>query len=130
MKHFEEPLTVFLNDEQLSSPSLGVNILSESASFGFLDSLFIRICNSRDVNHSREWRNASIGSLLTAVQNARKTFRTRAKLSRVAFQMILLIRRYMVSEGYKLDETVPELMRGAIRGRLQNPMKYLCTMVK
>ena len=130
MKHFEEPLTVFLDDEQLGSPSSGANTLSESPSFGFLDSLFVRICNSRDVNHSRDWRSASIDSLLTAVQNARTTFRTRAKLSRVAFQMILLIRRFMVSEGYKLDETVPELMCGAIRGRLQNPMKYLCTMVK
>jgi len=130
MKHFEEPLTVFLGDEKLDSPSTGASILSEPTSFGFLDSLFVRVCNSRDVNHARDWRNASIDGLLTAIQNARRAFRTRAKLSRVAFQMLLLIRRFMVSEGYKLDETVPELMCGAIRGRLQNYIKYLYTMVK
>ncbi|KIM52561.1 hypothetical protein SCLCIDRAFT_18127 [Scleroderma citrinum Foug A] len=130
MKHFEEPLTVFFGDEKLGSSSTGASILSEPSSFGFLDSLFIRVCNSRDVNHARDWRNASIDSLLTAVQNSRRAFQTRAKLSRVAFQVLLLIRRFMVSEGYKLDETVPELMCGAIRGRLQNYLKYLYTMVK
>ena len=63
MKHIEELLTIFLNDEQLDSPSSGVNIPFESASFGFLDSLFIRICDSRDINHSRDRRNASINNL-------------------------------------------------------------------
>ncbi|KAL4067425.1 origin recognition complex subunit 3 N-terminus-domain-containing protein [Scleroderma yunnanense] len=130
MKHFEEPLTVFLYDEQLGSSITGATVLSEPDSFGFLDSLFTRICNSRDVNHARDWRNASIDSLLAAVQSARRAFRTRAKLLRVAFQVLLLIRGFMVSKGYKVDETVPELICGALRGRIQNSMKYLCTMVK
>ncbi|KAG6333086.1 hypothetical protein ID866_5999 [Astraeus odoratus] len=127
MKHCEEPLTVFLSDEHLgSSPS----ILCEPASFGFLNSLFSRVCNSRDTNHAAEWLNASIEGVLTAVRTARDVFKTRAKLLRVAFQVLLLIRQFMVSKGYKLDETLPEIMCGAIRGRLQNTMKYTCTMVK
>ena len=115
MKHFEELVTAFLYDKHLGSPSSRANVLFESASFSFLDFLFIHVSNSCDINHSRDWRNASIDNL-TAIQNTWKTFWTRARPSRVAFQMILLIRRFMVLEVYKLDEMVPELMRAAIRG--------------
>ncbi|KAI6022101.1 origin recognition complex subunit 3 N-terminus-domain-containing protein [Pisolithus marmoratus] len=130
MKHFEEPLTVFLHNERLGSSDDGSSVLSEPTSFGFLDALFTRVHNTQDTIHHREWLNTSIDGLLSAVRTARKTFRWRVRLLRVAFQAILLIRTFMISEGYKAEATLPELMCGAIRGRIQNVTKYLCTMVK
>ncbi|KAI6143578.1 origin recognition complex subunit 3 N-terminus-domain-containing protein [Pisolithus tinctorius] len=130
MKHFEEPLTVFLHNERLGSSDAGNSVLGEPASFGFLDALFTRVHSTQDANGRREWLNTSFDGLLSAVQTARKTFRTRVRLLRVAFQVILLIRTFMIAEGYKVEATLPELMCGAIRGRIQNVMKYLCTMVK
>ena len=115
MKHFEELPMAFLYDEHLSSPSSEASIFLSP-----LHSAFLTPCSFTFPTHvtstTRDWRNASINSFLTAVQNARETFWTHARPSRVAFQMILLIRRFMVLEGYKFDEMVPELMRAAIRG--------------
>lgn len=130
MKHFEEPFTVFLRNERLGSPSTGKAVLTNPTSFGFLDSLFTRIHNSRDVDHAKEWRNASIERLLLSVQATRNKFQKRVKLLRVAFQLLLLVQRFMVSEGYRVDGTLSELMCGAIRGRIQNITKYLSTMMK
>ncbi|KIK27187.1 hypothetical protein PISMIDRAFT_8398 [Pisolithus microcarpus 441] len=130
MKHFEEPLTVFLQNEQLGSSDTGNSVLGEPASFGFLEALFTRLHNTQDTGDQKEWLNTSIDSLLSTVRTARETFQSRVRLLRVALQMILLIRTFMISEGYKVEATLPELMCGVMRGRIQNVTKYLCTMVK
>ncbi|KAI6130863.1 origin recognition complex subunit 3 N-terminus-domain-containing protein [Pisolithus thermaeus] len=130
MKHFEEPLTVFLHNERLGPSDAGNSVLGEPASFGFLEALFTRVRNARDANNHKEWLNTSIDDLLSTVRTARKTFRSRVRLLRVALQVILLIRAFMLSEGYKVEATLSELMCGAMRGRIQNVTKYLCTMVK
>ncbi|KAF9238125.1 hypothetical protein BU15DRAFT_62764 [Melanogaster broomeanus] len=46
------------------------------------------------------------------------------------FNFFLLVQRFMISLGHKDDKTLPELMCAALRGRLGNSHKYLCTMVK
>ncbi|KAI5994190.1 origin recognition complex subunit 3 N-terminus-domain-containing protein [Pisolithus albus] len=130
MKHFEEPLTVFLQNEQLGSSDTGNSVLGEPASSGFLEALFTRLHNTQDTGNQNEWLNTSIDGLLSTVRTARETFQSRVRLLRVALQMILLIRTFMISEGYKVEASLPELMCGALRGRIQNVTKYLCTMVK
>lgn len=130
MKHLEEPLTVFLQNEQLGSSDAGNSVLGESASFGFLEALFTRLRNTQDTGNQNEWLNTSIDGLLSTVRTARETFQSRVRLLRVALQAILLIRTFMISEGYEVEATLPELMCGAMRGRIQNVTKYLCTMVK
>ncbi|KIK19809.1 hypothetical protein PISMIDRAFT_42720, partial [Pisolithus microcarpus 441] len=60
MKHLEEPLTVFLQNEQLGSSDAGNSVLGESASFGFLEALFTRLHNTQDTGNQNEWLNTSI----------------------------------------------------------------------
>ncbi|KIJ06024.1 hypothetical protein PAXINDRAFT_103539 [Paxillus involutus ATCC 200175] len=124
MKHFEDPLTIFLVDEA------GWNH-SDPASFAFLDSVFARVHSSSLIpDNSTGWLNEGVDELLGSVRTARATFQKRSKLLRVSFQLFLLVQRFMISLGHKSDKTLPELMCGALRGRLGNSLKYLCTMVK
>ncbi|KIK98892.1 hypothetical protein PAXRUDRAFT_823391 [Paxillus rubicundulus Ve08.2h10] len=125
MKHFEDPLTIFLVDETAGwdhrDPSL----------FAFLDSVFARVHSSSLIpDNSMEWLNQGLDELLASVRTARAAFQKRSKLLRVSFQLFLLVQRFMISLGHKSDKTLPELMCGALRGRLGNSSKYLCTMVK
>ncbi|KIJ64777.1 hypothetical protein HYDPIDRAFT_175307 [Hydnomerulius pinastri MD-312] len=133
LKHFEEPLTVFLLDERLGSSGTTEPNLSDPASFGFLDSLFARVHESSLVpqfEHSFRWADESPGALLSSVWTARKAFQKRAKLLRIAFQLFLLVQRFMLLLGYKTDKTLPELMCGAVRGRLGSSYSHLCAMVR
>ncbi|KAF8843540.1 hypothetical protein BDN67DRAFT_945590 [Paxillus ammoniavirescens] len=125
MKHFEDPLTVFLVDE-----TAGWNH-SDPASFAFLDSVFARVHSSSLIpDNSTGWLNEGVDELLGCVRTARAAFQKRSKLLRVSLQLFLLMQRFMISLGHKRDKTLPELMCGALRGRLGNSPKYLCTMVK
>ncbi|KAF9224942.1 hypothetical protein BS17DRAFT_779331 [Gyrodon lividus] len=131
MKHFEDPLTVFLIDERLGSPSTAGRKLSDPASFAFLDSVLARVHNSSLVtDNSTGWLNESPDQLLGSVRTARDTFQKRSKLLRMSFQLFLLLQRFMIPLGHKSDKTLPELMCGALRGRLGNSHKCLCAMVK
>ncbi|KAH7886383.1 origin recognition complex subunit 3 N-terminus-domain-containing protein [Phlebopus sp. FC_14] len=131
LKHFEDPLTAF--HERIGSLSPEETLLSDPASFSFLDSIFSRVQDSSlipEVDHAVRWLEETLEHLLSSVRTAREIFQERLKLLRVAFRLLLLVQRIMASFGHKTDKTLPEMMVGAIRGRLGTTQKYLCSSVK
>ncbi|OAX35042.1 hypothetical protein K503DRAFT_697611, partial [Rhizopogon vinicolor AM-OR11-026] len=124
MKHFEEPLSVLAPAEPFGQPKDAAKVLLTPDAFPFLDAVFARVHESAliaPVEHATRWRTATVDSLLSSVDAARDTFRMRTKLLRIAFQLVLHIRQFMLAQGYKAaqgEQTVPELMCLALRGRL------------
>ncbi|KAG0706584.1 origin recognition complex subunit 3 N-terminus-domain-containing protein [Suillus ampliporus] len=136
MKHFEEPLSILTPAELPGQSKDAAKMLLMPDAFPFLDALFSRVHESTlitPVEHATCWRSATVESLLSLVETARHTFRTRAKLLRVAFRLVLRVREFMLAHGYKTaqgDHTVPDLMSLALRGRLGSVYGYLCSMVR
>lgn len=126
MKHFEEPLTVFLSGEKFASRSL-----TAPESTPFLDCVLARVQSSPLVpDRSSGWLAGDANELLGLVRAARLGFQKNLKLLRVAFRALLVVQTFMTSLGYKSEKTLPELMCMALRGRLGTSYKYLCTLVK
>ncbi|KAH0831285.1 hypothetical protein J3R83DRAFT_13920 [Lanmaoa asiatica] len=126
MKHFEEPLTVFLAEEILSSRNL-----ANLDSAPFLDYILARVQGSSLVpDHSTGWLAGGVDELLVLVRTARLTFQKKSKMLRVSFRLLLVVQRFMVSLGHKSEKNLPELMCAALRGRLWTSYRYLCTLVK
>ncbi|KAG1886783.1 origin recognition complex subunit 3 N-terminus-domain-containing protein [Suillus subluteus] len=136
MKHFEEPLSVLAPAQALGRSKDAAKVLLTPDAFPFLDVLFARVQASTliaPVEHATSWRNATVDSLLSSVETARDTFRMRAKLLRVAFRLLLRVRQFMLVHGHKTaqgDQTVPDLMCLALRGRLGSVYGHLCSVVK
>ncbi|KAG1819051.1 origin recognition complex subunit 3 N-terminus-domain-containing protein [Suillus subaureus] len=136
MKHFEEPLSVLAPTHALERSNDAAKLLLTPDAFPFLDALFARVQESTliaPVEHATSWRSATVDSLLSSVETARDTFRMRAKLLRVAFRLLLLVRQLMLVHGHKTvqgDQTVPDLMCLALRGRLGSVHGHLCSVVR
>ncbi|KAJ8589790.1 hypothetical protein M405DRAFT_791254 [Rhizopogon salebrosus TDB-379] len=136
MKHFEEPLTLLAPVQPLGRPKDAAKVLLTPDAFPFLDALFARVHESAliaPIEHATRWRTATIDSLLSSVDTARDTFQMRTKLLRVAFRLVLHIRQFMLAQGYKAaqgEQTVPELMCLALRGRLGIAYSNLCSIVR
>ena len=142
MKHFEEPLTVFLYDSSLGLDSVAdaVSELEQPDSFGFLDSLlnrlWIDVSDQATLDSIRLDEEApTIESLLEAVSAARTQARRQARNMRVGFQTMYLVRNFMHTHGYKTttgrpEESALELMTRVVRGRASQDVKYLGLMVK
>lgn len=126
MKHFEEPLTVFLAEDSLPSRNL-----AELNSVPFLDCILARAQNSfPSPGHSAGWLAEGVDELLVLVRTARVTFQKKSKLLRVSFRLFLVVQNFMVSLGHKSEKTLPELMCTALRGRLGTSFRYLCALIK
>jgi origin recognition complex subunit 3 len=126
MKHFEEPLTVFLAEEGFPSRNL-----AKPDSVSFLDCILARLqSSSLAPDHSTGWLAEDVDELLVLVRTARATFQKKSKLLRVSFRLLLVVQNFMVSLGHKSEKTLPELMCTALRGRLGTSFRYLCTLVK
>ncbi|KAG2347282.1 hypothetical protein BDR05DRAFT_981335 [Suillus weaverae] len=136
MKHFEEPLSVLAPAQALGRSKDAAKVLLTPDAFPFLDALFARVHESTlitPVEHATSWRSATVDSLLSSVETARDAFRMRAKLLRVAFRLLLRVRQFMLVHGHKTvqdDQTVPDLMCLALRGRLGSVYGDLCSMVR
>ncbi|KAG2123111.1 origin recognition complex subunit 3 N-terminus-domain-containing protein [Suillus cothurnatus] len=136
MKHFEEPLSVFVPTQALGRSKDAERVLLTPDAFPFLDALFARVHESTLIapaEHASSWRSATVDSLLSSVETARDTFRMRAKLLRVAFRLLLRVRQFMLIHGHKTvqgDQTVPDLMCLALRGRLGSVYGHLCSLVR
>lgn len=126
MKHFEEPLTVLLAEESLTSRDL-----TDPDAATFLDCILARVQSSSLVpDNSTDWLTGGVDELLVLVRTARATFQRKSKLLRVSFRLFLLVQSFMASRGHKSDKTLPELMCAVLRGRLGTSFRYLCTLVK
>jgi origin recognition complex subunit 3 len=136
MKHFEEPLSILAPAQVLRRPEDAAKVLLTPDAFPFLDALFARVHESTliaPVEHATSWRSATVDSLLSSIETAHNTFRMRAKLLRVAFRLVLCVRQFMLVHGHKTvqgDQTVPDLMCLALRGRLGSVYGHLCSMVR
>ncbi|KAG1732132.1 origin recognition complex subunit 3 N-terminus-domain-containing protein [Suillus lakei] len=134
MKHFEEPLSVLAPAQALGRSEDAAKVLLTPDAFPFLNALFARVHKSTlivPVEHATSWRSATVDSLLSLTETARDSFRMRAKLLRVAFRLVLRVRQFMLAHGYKAgDQTVPDLMCLALRGRLGSVYGYLCSIAR
>ncbi|KAF8128563.1 origin recognition complex subunit 3 N-terminus-domain-containing protein [Boletus edulis] len=123
MKHFEEPLTVFLSEESLASMDL-----TDPGSAPFLNSVHVRVQGS--TGNPTGWRVADIDVLLEFVRSVRLAFQRQSQLLRVAFRLFLVVQNFTTSLGIKSEKTLPELMCAALRGRLGTSYRYLCRIVR
>lgn len=125
MKHFEEPLTVFLSEENLASTTL-----ADPESAPFLDCVLARVqSSSLAPGRSTGWLAGGVDELLGLVRTARLAFQKESKLLRVSFRLLLVVQTFMVSLGHKSEKTLPELMCMTLRGRLGTSYRYLCSLV-
>lgn len=139
MKHFEEPLTVFVHDELLgtTSTSSAFDILSQTESFDFLDALLGRTRASLSSDDRDSWLDDSPDTLLNAVRSARERFKTSAMRTKRVYALIGRVRTWMLVQGYKTAEggttsgpsAVLDLMIRTLRGTVGRDVKWLATMI-
>lgn len=126
MKHFEDPLTVFLPEDNVT-----LRHLADPSSAPFLNCVLARLRNSPlPPDRSNGWLAESLDELPGLVQTARLAFQKESKLLRVSFRLLLAVQDFMTSLGHKSEKTLPELICMALRGRLGTSYRYLCTLVK
>ncbi|KDQ56641.1 hypothetical protein JAAARDRAFT_36119 [Jaapia argillacea MUCL 33604] len=128
LKHFDEPLAVFIHDSLLGTPSLdeAYTKLAQPSSLKFLESLLARHSHtppspplptpSKSPTKSKsrsppltlhasanEWAAQTIPSLLTSLDSYRETFKSRARDVRIGFAVFRVVRGFLLELGYKLD---------------------------
>ncbi|KIM92135.1 hypothetical protein PILCRDRAFT_810149 [Piloderma croceum F 1598] len=134
LKHFDDPLTVFVHDDgNLSS------LLLQPTSFPFLDHLLTRISAppasssvAPSPTHSTAWLNQSVPFLLASIDEARTGFRTKMRKTKVALGLMKRVKEFMLRQGWRSadERSQVELMFEALKGRLGRDGRYLGTMVK
>ncbi|KAG1838962.1 chitin synthase III catalytic subunit-domain-containing protein [Suillus tomentosus] len=111
-------------------------VLITPDAFYFLDALFARVHESKLIapaEHATSWRSATVNSFLSSIETARDAFRMRANLLHLAFRLVVRVRHFMLVRGHKNvqdDQTVPDMMRLALRGRLGSVYGHACAMVR
>lgn len=134
LKHFSsDPLTVLIH----ATP--GVTSLSRPTSFNFIDSLAERLyapsTQTPSETHAEDWRSITIPSLIKSIDEARTSFRSRARGIRVAFGFINLVQCFMVLQGYKglgwgQQISLCDVFVDILEGSLEKDIKYLSIMVR
>src|SRR6266702_1236817 len=136
VKHFDEPLTVFVRDELLgtSSAELATEKLSDPKGFTFLTSLFLWSFGPQELSSNQVgWPVNDVADLLASIAEARANFRSRLRRLKLAFGVLLRVRKVMLDLGYRTaetDKTPLEMMSASLRGGLAREGKYLGTMTK
>ncbi|KAI9464079.1 origin recognition complex subunit 3 N-terminus-domain-containing protein [Lactarius psammicola] len=135
-KHFDEPLTVFVRDELLgtSSAKLATEKLSDPEGIAFLTSLFSWSFGPQElVSNQVGWPVNDVAGLLASIAEARADFRSRLRRLKLAFGVLLRVRKVMLDLGYRTAETSKpplEMMSASLRGGLAREGKYLGMMTK
>ena len=135
-KHFDEPLTVFVHDELLgtSSTQLAIEKLSDPKGIPFLTSLFSWSFGPQELATNQVgWPVNDVAGLLASIAEARVDFRTRLRRLKLAFGVLLRVRKVMLDLGYRsaeLDKTPLEMMSASLRGGLAREGRYLGMMTK
>jgi origin recognition complex subunit 3 len=136
LKHFDEPLTVFVQDELLGTPSvdLATKRLSDPDAAAFLTSLFSWSFGPQELaSHDGSWPVNDVAGLLASVAEARKGFLSHLCQLKLAFGMMRKVQQVMLDSGYRgaeTDKTPLEMMSASLRGGLSREGKYLGTMTK
>ncbi|KAI0267313.1 origin recognition complex subunit 3 N-terminus-domain-containing protein [Gloeopeniophorella convolvens] len=122
MKHFDEPLTVFVRDELLGT------------SFAFLSSLLSWSLDPQNVGSNGDsWPISAPAGLLDSVAGAREEFRSRLRRSKFAFGIMRRVQSVMLGFGYRSAEankTPLEMMSACLKGELGREGRYLGTMTR
>jgi origin recognition complex subunit 3 len=133
MKHFDEPLTIFMDNQIMGAKNLESALLKlkQPNAFPFLEYLFNRILASH-LDASERWKDRELGTLFDTIAATRAEFRSSYKTFKVGFGLIMKIRKFMLDAGYKTLEGdgVLEMMNKGMRGRLARDWKYLGMMIK
>jgi origin recognition complex subunit 3 len=136
LKHFDEPLTTFVRDEQLdtSFTELASKKLSDSKAAAFVSSLFSWSFGPQELSSNEEgWPVNNVAGLLTSIAEARTDFRSRLRRLKLALGMIRKIDEVMLHLGYRgtgTEMTPLEMMSASLKGGLGREGKYLGTMTR
>lgn len=150
MKHFEEPLTLFVNDNLLGSSSEvdADKVLEDPYSYNFLDSLLTRIWNdaskssitsepSETTRINIDWRSPTVSNILDSISTARSVSRKRVQNLRIGFQTFRLVQSFIRAQGFSVShsagsgkEEAMGMMKAVARGRVGKDVRYLGLVVK
>lgn len=136
LKHFDEPLTIFVQDEQLDSPSakLAFKKLSDSKAAAFVSSLFSWSFGSQELASDEEgWPVKDVTGLLASVAEARTDFRSRLRRLKFAFGMLRKVHEVMLSLGYRVtgsEMTSLEMLSASLKGGLEQDLTTLAIMTR
>ncbi len=136
LKHFDEPLTTFVRDEQLdtSFAELAFKKLSDPKAATFVASLFSWSLGPQELASNEEgWPINDIAGLLTSIAEARTDFRSRLCRLKFAFGLMRKVHEGMLNLGYRgigTDMTPLEMMSASLKGGLVREGKYLGTMTR
>lgn len=140
MKHFEDPLTILVNDNLLGTSSLSeaMEKLRQPQSFPFLDSLFARVhaqSEQADAEHIDLWRQETIDSLFRSLDKERSAFRDHSRQSRIWFNILTLARAFLLQENaIKEAPDKPrssiDLISSYLDGELEGEVQALAKAIK
>ncbi|KAF4579567.1 hypothetical protein EYR40_000253 [Pleurotus pulmonarius] len=117
MKHFENSLTILVNDNLLGTSSLSeaAEKLRQSESFPFLDFILARVhsqSEQADAELVDLWRQATIDSLFQSVDKERAAFRNHSRQSRIWLKILILARVFLLKEN--VIKEAPDKPRSSI----------------
>lgn len=136
LKHFDEPLTTFVRDEQLDSPSakLAFKKLSDSKAAAFVSSLFSWSFGSQELASDEEgWPVKDVAGLLASIAEARTDFRSRLRRLKLAFGMLRKVHEVMLNLGYRVtgsEMSSLEMMSASLKGGLEQNLTSLAIMTR
>ena len=136
LKHFDEPLSIFMRDERLdtSSAEHAIEKLSDPKAATFLISLFSWAFGPQELASDEDgWPVNDVAGLLASVAKARADFRSRLRRLKLAFGVMRKVQKVMLDLGYRgagSDKTPLEMMSACLRGGLAREGKYLGMMTR
>jgi hypothetical protein len=139
MKHADEPMTLFLFDNNLDCPNekSALRKLTKPEAFPFLEYMFTRVLSSQINQQQSRWKSdrSDLSSLLGVIADCRGNFLEQCRKFRIGFGLLLLVRKFVLDLGYKsveLEEdgkSLLDVMSRGLRGRLTRDCKYLGLVV-
>lgn len=140
MKHTDEPLTLFLFDNNLGCPNekSALRKLARPESFPFLEYLFTRVLGSQTNQQQSRWRSDrnDLSSIFGVINDCRANFREQCQKFRIGFGLLLLLRKFVLGLGHKAVESeedgksLLDVMSRGLRGRLTRDLKYLGLVIR
>lgn len=136
LKHFDEPLTIFVQGEWLdpSFAELAAKKLSDPKAAAFVASLFSWSFGPQELtSHEEGWPVNDVPGLLASIVEARANFHSRLCRLKLALGIMRRVQKVMLDLGHQgagTDKTPLEMMSASLSGGLAREGKYLGTMTR